>query len=108
MDDSAVSCAHLSSFFSDPTPCAFRQFPESKDLCTQFLYQFPPKLPLGTVQGRGTMRYNILETKALAVHALGPGHLARKLFIEMCARDAGSVLRQPRVGACLPKVYGIC
>jgi hypothetical protein len=66
---------------------------------TQFLYQFPPKLPPGTVRCRGTIRYNMYEKKALAFHVQHPGHLARKLLIEMQAHDTGRLFEAPVASA---------
>jgi hypothetical protein len=54
--------------------------------CTQFLYQFPPKLPLRQNAAGGGIRYNIYEKKALAPKRPASGHLARKLLIQMQAR----------------------
>jgi hypothetical protein len=83
-----------------------------ESLCTQFLYQFPPKLPPGAVRCRGAVGYNSYEKKALAFCARQPGHLAPKLFIEMQARDTASFLRQAfsgirGVGACLPSLWDL-
>jgi hypothetical protein len=85
----------------------FNDSPE-ENRCTQFLYQFPPKLPPGAVRYWGTIRYNMYEKKALVFHAHHPGHLARKLFIEMQAGDTARLLEATVASALAFRIYGIC
>jgi hypothetical protein len=79
VDDAAVSFVHF-----------FQRLPERKSLHAVFI-SVPAKITVRRGAVLGTIRYNMYEKKALAFHIHHPGHLARKLFIEVQAGDTAGL-----------------